>query len=79
MAPTVFREGQFRFFFFSREEPRIHVHVSHPDGEAKFWLTPHVHLASSVGLDQKQIREAQSMVETHVTDIHDAWHRHFNA
>ncbi|MFW6235057.1 MAG: DUF4160 domain-containing protein, partial [Spirochaetota bacterium] len=27
MSPTVFREGQFRFFFFSREEPRQHVHV----------------------------------------------------
>ncbi len=27
-------------FFFSREETRIHAHVAHPDGEAKFWLTP---------------------------------------
>jgi hypothetical protein len=34
MAPTVLRDGQFRLFFFSREEARIHVHVSHPDGEA---------------------------------------------
>ena len=25
MAPTIFREGGFRFFFFSREETRIHV------------------------------------------------------
>jgi hypothetical protein len=55
MAPTVLRDGQFRLFFFSREEPRIHVHVSHTDGEAKFWLTPHVHLAISVGLNQRQI------------------------
>jgi hypothetical protein len=29
-----------RLFCFSREEPRSHVHVAHPDGEAKFWLTP---------------------------------------
>jgi len=36
MSPTIFRESGFRFFFFSREEPRMHVHVSHPDGEAKF-------------------------------------------
>jgi len=36
MAPTIFREGSFRFFFFSREEPKMHVHVSRPDGEAKF-------------------------------------------
>jgi len=42
MAPTVVRDGKFRLFFFSREEPRIHVHVSHPDGEAKFWLTPQI-------------------------------------
>ncbi len=40
MSPTVLREGLFRLFFVSREEPRVHVHVSHPDGEAKFWLRP---------------------------------------
>jgi hypothetical protein len=39
MAPTIVCDGQFRLFFFSREEARIHVHISHPDGEAKFWLT----------------------------------------
>jgi hypothetical protein len=42
MAPTVFRQGAFRFFFFLREEPRMHVHVAHTDGEAKFWLEPHI-------------------------------------
>ncbi len=46
MAPTIVRDGQFRLFFFSREETRIHVHVSHVDGEAKFWLTPLVVLAN---------------------------------
>ena len=79
MAPTVLRDGQFRLFFFSREEVRIHVHVSHPDGEAKFWLTPDVHLAIAVGLKQRQIREAQSVVETHIGEITNAWHRHFDS
>jgi hypothetical protein len=79
MAPTVLREGQFRFFFFSREEPRIHVHVAHPDGEAKFWLTPEVQLATSVGLNPKQIREAQLLIETRIGEIADAWQRHFGA
>jgi Domain of unknown function (DUF4160) len=49
MLPTVLREGPFRLFFFSREEPRMHVHVSYPDGEAKFWLQPEIALAESVG------------------------------
>lgn len=50
MSPTVFREGPFRFYFFSREKSRLHVHVQAPDGEAKFWLEPKVELALSVGL-----------------------------
>ncbi|NJN37011.1 MAG: DUF4160 domain-containing protein [Nitrospiraceae bacterium] len=28
----------FRFYFFSREEARMHVHVYCDRGEAKFWL-----------------------------------------
>lgn len=77
MAPTVLREGQFRLFFFSREEPRIHVHVSHPEGEAKFWLSPEVQLATSTGLTQRQLREAQVIIEMHLGEIKNAWHRHF--
>ena len=62
MAPTVFRDGSFRFFFFSREEPRIHIHVSHTDGEAKYWLEPSIELAMSQVLSQKQLAEALRLV-----------------
>ncbi len=77
MSPTVLKEGPFRLFFFSREESRIHVHVSHPDGEAKFWLTPTVALATSVGLSERQLREAHVLVEKHLEEIRDAWTHHF--
>lgn len=77
MAPTVIRDGQFRLFFFSREEERIHVHVAHPDGEAKFWLTPQVTLANQTGLSAKQLREAQAVIHTHIEEIRNAWNRHF--
>lgn len=77
MAPTVVRDGPFRLFFFSREELRIHVHVAHPDGEAKFWLTPAVHLATSTGLSVRQLTEAQVVVEAHFKEIEDAWYQHF--
>jgi len=36
----VLREAGFRCYFSSREEPRMHVHVYHAEGEAKFWLEP---------------------------------------
>jgi len=77
MAPTIVRDGQFRLFFFSREETRIHVHVAHTEGEAKFWLTPSVHLAKNVGLSPLQVRQAQTVVEAHMQEIEDAWQRHF--
>lgn len=79
MAPTIVRDGQFRLFFFSREESRIHVHVAHPDGEAKFWLKPSIQLAVNVGLTQVQVRQAQAVVAAHIQEIEDAWHRHFGS
>ena len=51
----------------------------HPDGEAKFWLTPTVHLAVNVGLTSTQIRQAQAVVESHLKEIQDAWLRHFGS
>ncbi len=50
MSPTVLRHGPYRFFFFSREEPRIHVHVT--------WLEPEIALAYNHKLSRKQLREA---------------------
>ena len=77
MAPTIVRDGQFRLFFFSREETRIHVHVAHVDGEAKFWLEPAIDLAQYSGLGQREISEALRLVKEHENDIRSAWHRHF--
>ena len=77
MAPTVFREGSFRFFFFSREESRIHIHVAHTDGEAKFWLEPNIELALNKGLNSKQVNEALLLVQQHREEVLNAWQSHF--
>lgn len=77
MSPTLFRQGAFRFFFFSREEPRIHVHVAHTDGEAKFWLEPQIELALNQGLSKKQINEVLLMVQDHYEEITHAWRSYF--
>ena len=69
--------GTIRFFFFSREETRMHVHVSHPDGEAKFWLKPEVELATQTGLAKHVVGEAQQLVEDHLQEIIDAWNKNF--
>jgi len=77
LSPTVFRDGEFRFFFFSREESHIHVHVSHPDGEAKFWLKPTIELARNIGLSSAKVKDAERLVESRQQEIINAWNNHF--
>lgn len=79
MSPTVFRVKNFRFFFFSREEERIHVHVSCPDGEAKFWLEPIVSLCQNHGLSPRTLRELHDIVEERKSEIIRAWKKHFKS
>ena len=69
MSPTVFTERGYRFFFFSREEERIHVHVISGDGEAKFWLEPDIQLAKSYRYNRKQLKEIESLIEEHNDEL----------
>ena len=50
MSPTLFKKRGYRFFFFSREESREHIHVLSEEGEAKFWLKPQLELAKNYKL-----------------------------
>jgi hypothetical protein len=77
MSPTVFRERGYKFFFFSLEESRMHVHVRSPDGEAKFWLEPEIELSTNYRLSKVQLDQVQKMVEAHFDELVAAWNHHF--
>ena len=76
MSPTVFKEGKYRFYFFSKEELRIHIHVISPDGEAKFWLEPIIALVNYSGFSKKQLNFLQKSVERHKNEIIKKWEEH---
>jgi len=78
MSPTVFRESGYRFFFFSREEIRMHVHVSCENGEAKFWLEPDIELAKNYKLSRQQLKTIESIIEEKQNDLRNAWQKHFS-
>ena len=79
MSPTVFKEAGYRFFFFSREEPRMHVHVVSEDGEAKFWLEPEIELAKNYRYSRTQLKVIEALVEGHYDELISAWQRHFGS
>jgi replication initiation and membrane attachment protein DnaB len=79
MSPTVFQIGSYRFYFFSREEERMHIHIVSPSGEAKFWIEPTISLAAYSGLSKTQLNKLQKLVEEHKGEITKAWQKHFKA
>ena len=79
MSPTLFYEGPYRFFFFSREERRMHVHVMTADGEAKLWLEPDISLAKNHGLSTTDLTKIEHVIRTRENEIKTRWKKHFKS
>jgi len=57
----------------------MHVHVTSPDGEAKYWLEPEIELAVNQGLSSTEINELRQIVEERQNEIREHWRRHFQS
>ena len=79
MSPTIFRDRGYRFYFFSREEARPHVHVQGSKGEAKFWLEPKIELSQNYGLTRRQVSIVLRLIGEHENEIRTAWKAHFRS
>lgn len=78
MSPTIYRHGGYRFFFFSREEERMHVHIISADGEAKYRLQPVIELARNFRLSPAQLKEIEGVIEAHSDEFKVAWQQFFS-
>lgn len=79
MSPTIFNELGFRFFFYSRQEERMQVHVRSGSGDAKFWLEPDIELAENYGLRSGEIKLVRKLIEDHRDEIEERWKEHFGS
>jgi Domain of unknown function (DUF4160) len=77
MAPTIHREGPFRFFFFSNEpnEPP-HVHVQAAGASAKIWLHA-VSVAQNQGFAAQELNQILRIVRERSPFFQEAWNDHF--
>lgn len=75
--PEVFREGGYRFFFFSLEgtEPP-HIHVESAEKYAKFWLEP-VALVESRRMNSAELTKVRKIIEKRRNEIITKWNEHF--
>lgn len=76
--PTVFRDGPYRFFFYSGEgnEPP-HIHVRRDDLIAKFWLDP-IRLQNSGGFSPIALRRIQAIISLRIRELMEAWNEKFS-
>jgi len=79
MSPTILKYKEYRFFFFSRQETRIHIHISSQNGEAKYWIEPEIELAKNFGFNEKQLNEIKRFITEQENEIIDAWSKHFKS
>ena len=79
MSPTVLRIKGYRFFFFSQEETRKHIHVYCEKGEAKIWLEPKIEIARNYKLQEKELHDILEIVKDNKDEIIKSWKKHFKS
>jgi hypothetical protein len=77
--PTIHREGQYAFIFFSSDkgEPP-HIHVKQDRRIAKFWLAP-VTLAKNRGFAGHELNQIARLIAKNEAMFLEAWNDYFNA
>lgn len=77
--PTIKTIGQFKFYFYSNEPDRAHVHVKHKQlgVETLVWLDD---LSIKKSSGSTRIDNAVlSLIKKDLTEIQEAWKEHFGA
>jgi len=77
MSPTVLKYKGFRFFFFSAEEKRVHIHIVSSGAEAKFWIEPSIEMAVNNGFSIIEINELRKIIKENENKIRTSWNDHF--
>ena len=74
--PTVMLIYGFRFFFYSREETRMHIHVEFENKELKIWLD-NFELAYNHGFPDHEVSRIIKLVVKYEKALKKAWLSHF--
>ena len=76
MTPVVHRWNGYRFFFYSAEEERAHLHVARAETEMKIWLEPRIEVAYNYGVPGKDVKRILSIVRRYEHAFLEAWKTH---
>ena len=78
MSPTFLNEKGYRFFTWSKEETRRHIHVLKGDKQCKFWLEPTIKMAENDGFKKFELNEILKIITENETKFNNEWEGHFS-
>ncbi len=74
MSPTIFEINGIRFFTYSQEEDRAHVHLRLGDGrKIKIWIEPGIEVANNQPIKDHEISILLKYVEENIDAIRAHW------
>ena len=79
--PKILDWRGYKYFFYANEgKPleRPHIHVRKGKNVAKYWLEPEVTLASSWGLNSKELNLLEKQVENNINLFRSRWDEYFS-
>ncbi|GHT60796.1 hypothetical protein FACS189451_01500 [Bacteroidia bacterium] len=77
MSPVFLTENGFRFYTWSKEEPRKHIHVIKDEKYCKFWLEPLIELAENKGFKSFELNQIIKIIKQNEKSFNKKWIEHF--
>jgi hypothetical protein len=75
--PTIFKQNEFRFFFYSNDHLPKHVHIEKSGKTAKFHLNP-IELVVSKKFSATELREIRILIQINLELLNTSWDEYFN-
>lgn len=74
--PTILTIKGVRFYFYSNEEDRIHVHIQVQNAKAKIWMDDFT-VAKSDDFKRHELNALVKLARKYEQEIKQAWEDHF--
>ena len=78
MSPTFLNYTGFRFFIWSKEEERMHVHIEKDSNYCKCWLEPKISIENNKGFKDFELKKIIKIVKANEKEFIEKWKSHFS-
>jgi len=76
MSPTFKNEKGYRFYIWSNEENRIHIHIFKNNNSAKIWLEPQIEIAENYGFTKIELNKILKLVKKYEDEFKRKYRKH---